>query len=429
MVSEFIELEAPALNGSIAEVAKCTIVYVDDEEHNLRVFKSLFRKYYDIVLFDNPLEALEYLRREEVAILISDQMMPEMKGTELIEKISEEKDLITIILTGYSDIEVIKDAINRCGIYRFITKPYDFEELKADCNNALENYKLKRDKELLLHQIKEQNAVLEEKVVQRTEELSTTNNRLIESLKYAERIQSAILTDREMLKQAFRDVFIMYKPLEIVSGDFYLFKKIDSKYIIASFDCTGHGVPGAILSMLGSSILNGIVSTHTLRPAELLATLNNKVCEILNSTEDRMNDGMEGSIILYHPEANKLIYSGARSELVLFRNGEMEKVKGERFSIGDRYLAEEEVIEQVKIDTQDVTSFYLFSDGYKDQINEDGTAKYNAKRFNSLLCEIQKQEFDNQQNVLEQELSQWKGSAEQVDDIMILGFDLKDAND
>ncbi|MEO1256402.1 MAG: response regulator, partial [Bacteroidota bacterium] len=209
---------------------KHKIVYVDDEEHNLRVFKSLFRRFYDIILFSNPLEALEYLKKEDVSILISDQRMPEMKGTELIEEITKyKKELTTIILTGYSDMEVIKDAINKCDIYRFITKPYDFEELKADFNNALVTHDLRKDKEKLIGQVQAQNQELEERVKIRTAELGSTNKRLIESIKYAEKIQQSILTDESLLTGVFGEVMIYYRPLDIVSGDFYLFRRISEE--------------------------------------------------------------------------------------------------------------------------------------------------------------------------------------------------------
>lgn len=403
---------------------KKTIVYVDDEEHNLRVFKSLFRRFYKVVLFSNPVEALEFLKTEEVEILISDQQMPQMKGTELIEAISkEQQDLITIILTGYSDIEVIKDAINRCGIYRFITKPYDFEELKADFNNALITSDLKKEKEGLLSEIKQQNQLLEQKVNLRTEELASTNNRLIDSLRYAERIQQSTLSSPKELDGVFQDTLVFYKPLDIVSGDFYLFKRIENKIIIGSFDCTGHGVPGAILSMLGSSALDNSLANKVLKPSELLIAINNKLHEILN-VDENTNDGMEGGILLYNLDTKKVSYSGAKADLILFDGDKMERVKGNRISLGEDYMYEDQTIDQFNIDASKVSELYLFSDGYRDQINETYTEKYNTKRFHQLLDRIHKEDFKKQEELLAQELSEWKGSADQIDDIMILGFKL-----
>ncbi|MEM6831235.1 MAG: response regulator, partial [Bacteroidota bacterium] len=236
----------PKKNG----IKKHTIVYVDDEAHNLSVFKSLFRKLYDVILFVNPIEALDYLRKHDVSILITDQQMPEMKGTELIESITKEKeDLITIILTGYSDVKVIKDAINRCNINCFITKPFDFDEMEAELDSQILVLELKKEKEDLIKQIQSNNFQLESEVSKRKEELAATNERLFEGLRYAKKIQKSILSDRRILKDVFSDVMIFYKPLDIVSGDFYFFKRIGNKVIIAAFDCTGHGVPGAILSM------------------------------------------------------------------------------------------------------------------------------------------------------------------------------------
>ena len=403
-------------------IGKHKIVYVDDEDHNLRVFKSLFRRFYDIILFSNPLEALEYLRREDVSILISDQQMPEMKGTELIEIISKEKEeLTTIILTGYSDMEVIKNAINKCNIYRFITKPYDFEELKADFNNALITDNLRKDKEKLIEQIQAQNLALEESMKMRTEELGYTNNRLIESIKYAEKIQQSILTDEALLTDVFDQVMIYYRPLDIVSGDFYLFKRIENKYLICFFDCTGHGVPGAILSMLGSAVLHNLIGKGITKPSELLIGLNNEIYRRLNASGNT-NDGMEGGIILFNKDSDVITYSGAKADMILLKGGQLERVRSNRTSLGERYLPEETIVEQSVLNAKEISSFFLFSDGFKDQINEEGTEKYNSKRFNELLHRVAQENMKDQISYLDQELTNWKGSSDQIDDITILGF-------
>ncbi|MEM9339662.1 MAG: SpoIIE family protein phosphatase, partial [Bacteroidota bacterium] len=280
---------------------------------------------------------------------------------------------------------------------------------------------LKKEKDDLIKQIQSNNFQLESEVSKRKEELAATNERLFEGLRYAKKIQKSILSDRRILKDVFSDVMIFYKPLDIVSGDFYFFKRIGNKVIIAAFDCTGHGVPGAILSMLGSSTLDNLVTGQVSRPSQLLIAVNNKLHEVLNS-EGETNDGMDGCILLYNLDTQKLSYCGANSSMIYFINGERIRVRGNRLSLGDNYIAEDQNVNQENFDAREISSIYLFSDGFKDQINASCTEKFNTKRFNDLLSQIHTEDFENQKEMLGDELSRWRGSTHQVDDIMILGF-------
>ena len=244
---------------------------------------------------------------------------------------------------------------------------------------------------------------------------------MIESIKYAEKIQKSILTEESVLAAVVDEVMVYYRPLDIVSGDFYVFKKVGNKFIISFFDCTGHGVPGAILSMLGSSILDSLIGKGIIKPSELLISLNNEIYRRLNAS-GKTNDGMEGGIVVINQDTGKLTYSGAKADMVYFSDGKLERVKGNRISLGEEYLSEEVTLDQVFLETNELSSFYLFSDGFKDQIGESGTEKYNTRRFNELLNNIHMLDASDQVKSLDQELLKWKGESDQVDDIMVLGF-------
>ena len=169
---------------------KYSLLYVDDEATNLRVFKSNFRKYFNVFTTTSPFEAIEILDQNEIQVIVTDQRMPQMTGTEFLEKIlPNHPDVIKIILTGFTDIEAIKDGINRCGIYKYITKPWNFEEMKGVLERGLESYQASQDSEEHIKDLEDSNVELEKRVSERTEELNKINKRLIDSIRYAGLLQ------------------------------------------------------------------------------------------------------------------------------------------------------------------------------------------------------------------------------------------------
>lgn len=172
---------------------KKTILYVDDEESNLRIFRMAFKRQYNVLTAISGMDAIEVLRANDVQLIITDQKMPEMTGTELLEKVLPEfPDVIRIILTGFADIEAIIKAVNRCGIYKYITKPWDKGEMSLTIDKALETYQLKKDKFSLVEELEQMNASLEQKVEERTRELEEANKRMMDSIYYAQTIQNSI---------------------------------------------------------------------------------------------------------------------------------------------------------------------------------------------------------------------------------------------
>ncbi|MBI4645102.1 MAG: response regulator, partial [Bacteroidia bacterium] len=269
------------------EAEKKQILYVDDEPENLTVFKSTFRRFYEIFTANSAAEGIEYLAKyPNITVIITDQRMPKMTGVEFLRVTSEKYPAPSrIIMTGYSDIEVIIEAINSFDIFRYITKPWNKDELKMAIDSGIDVYNLKMENKYLVRnlqkanqELKEYSQSLEEKVRERTKELEKTNRLIIDSIQYAKKIQRAILPSKELLKKYLSDIFILYKPRDIVSGDFYWLAEVDNYVFLAVVDCTGHGVPGGFMSMIGYSLLNEIVkSKKLLCPSEVLDELNLKV--------------------------------------------------------------------------------------------------------------------------------------------------------
>jgi phosphoserine phosphatase RsbU/P len=321
------------------------ILYVDDEEDNLVVFNSTFRRDYEVHLAKSGMEGLEIMKKHPIHVIITDQRMPEMTGIQFLEKvIPDYPDSIRMILTGFSDIEAIIQAINTGRVYRYITKPWSREELKINIDKGLETYYLREQNRNLIENLKEANQTLEEKVIERTKMIEAQKSEITASIQYARRIQNALLPRDEDFERAFPSYFVLSKPKDIVSGDYYWLGVKDDKIIISVADCTGHGVPGAFMSLLGVSFLNEIHNKSvTIRANEILNQLRDHVIKSLHQTgkSNEARDGMEIAICVIDKVKNKLQFSGAFRPLYLIRKGEIHEMNGDNMPIG---LYEEEDI-------------------------------------------------------------------------------------
>ncbi len=404
-----------------------TILYVDDEQSNLRIFRLSFKRHYNVITANNGYEAIEILKKENVDLIITDQKMPEMTGTELLEKTLENNpDMIRIILTGFSDIQSIVKAVNKIGIYKYITKPYDQGELKITLDKALESNKLKLERKNLLEQLEKKNEELEKKVEERTHNLRVLNDRMVESLEYGSLVQRNLLPSEKQLKSAFTDHFVLFKPFDHVSGDFYWFtefEKAGKNYkIIALMDCMGHGVAGALQSSMAISYLWQIVSRNELTNAdEILIELDNVLSEA-NISNDNSHNSMDGSVVVINETDQTMCFAGCKSDLVYFENGEINHIKGERFSIGSSWNKDEKTVTKHQLDPKKTDSLYMFSDGFIDQMNHDFTKKYGRKQLLETLETIKEKPFSEQNNHLSENLSAWMGKTEQIDDISLIGI-------
>ncbi|PKP11655.1 MAG: hypothetical protein CVU09_02145 [Bacteroidetes bacterium HGW-Bacteroidetes-4] len=263
------------------------------------------------------------------------------------------------------------------------------------------------------------NLLLEE---QKTE-IEKQKEEITDSIKYAKRIQTAILPAPEFATEILREHFILFRPRDIVSGDYYWMNKVGNKVIVAAADCTGHGVPGAFMSMLGVSFLNEIVNkNNTVQPHLILNDLRSQVKRTLGQTgkEGEAKDGMDIALCVIDFEANKLQYAGAYNPLLLFRNGELIEVKADKMPIGI-YIREKESFTNNEIELQPGDTFYIFSDGYADQFGGPTGGKFKSKPFKELLLSIQDKSMEEQREILNTTIDQWRGEIDQIDDIIVMG--------
>jgi sigma-B regulation protein RsbU (phosphoserine phosphatase) len=401
------------------------ILYVDDEEDNLTVFNSAFRRDYEVHLALSGLEGLEIMKKYPIQIIITDQRMPEMTGIQFLEKIIPDyPDCIRMILTGFSDIEAIIQAINTGRVYRYITKPWSKEELKINIDKGLETYNLRDQNRKLIKDLKEANQTLEQKVIERTKKIESQNQEITSSIQYASKIQSALLPQDEELYNLLPSYFILSKPKDIVSGDYYWVANKDGKTIIALADCTGHGVPGAFMSILGVTFLNEIVSKAvTIRANEILNQLSGQVIKSLHQTgkNDKTRDGMEIGLCVVDPEKHKLQFSGAFRPLYIFRENELLEFKGDSMPIGI-YEQEDQSFTNTEILFSKGDIIYLFSDGYVSQLGGTEKKTFRSESFKKLLTDIHNLSMPEQKKILEEKFLEWKGNYDQIDDIMIMGI-------
>ena len=267
---------------------------------------------------------------------------------------------------------------------------------------------------------------LKNDLIESKDQLEEQNRDIVDSIQYANKIQEAILTKQSNFKQLFNESFILFKPRDIVSGDFYWFKQIGEYKIAASVDCTGHGVPGAFMSMIGSVLLEDIVCRQeTIEPNLILDKLNQKVIESLKQNEEGAdsNDGMDVALCVIHEKSNTLSFAGAGRPLVYVRNNEVFQIKSDLFPIGGK-SSDPNGYNNHQVDMQVGDCFYIFSDGYPDQFGGAKNKKYMTPRFRKFLLSISMQPMNQQAQSLDNEFKRWKGEEEQVDDVLVMGFKL-----
>lgn len=272
--------------------------------------------------------------------------------------------------------------------------------------------------------------VLESRVQERTVELKTANTSLNvaldeikDSINYAQRIQSSILPDSNLINKLLPGSFILYNPRDVVSGDFYWFNKVENKIIFAVVDCTGHGVPGALMSMIGNSVLNEIILTKKVTsPSMILSQLNKGIFKLLKQGTSESRDGMDMALCVIDTTSKTLTYAGANRELVLIRNADLIEYKPTKNAIGG-FTDANTVFSETVIEIEENDVFYMSTDGYADQFGGPKGKKLMTKNFKDFLLKIHRESFAVQKQLLQENIVSWMGEQySQVDDILVAGF-------
>ena len=256
------------------------------------------------------------------------------------------------------------------------------------------------------------------------EKLLEQRRELMASLKYASFIQRAVLPNQRYMENMLNDFFVLHKPRDIVSGDFYYCARKEEYLVVAAGDCTGHGVPGALMSIMGISFLNEILSSRgAITSSRILNLLRERVMRALHQRGHELEnkDAMDMALCIFNPKTKELQYSGANNPLYHIRNKVLTEIKADKMPVGINAIEENSFTNHtMQLKTGDIV--YIFSDGYPDQFGGPDDKKFKYGPYKELLIEISNQSMEDQQKKLDQVITAWKGDAPQVDDMLIFGI-------
>jgi len=260
-------------------------------------------------------------------------------------------------------------------------------------------------------------------VVKKSKEIEEKNTSITDSINYALRIQKSILPSKSLMKKYYPESFVFYKPRDIVSGDFYWYEKIGNKFIVVCADCTGHGVPGAFMSMIASTLFKEIAHQYKITdPSKFLYKLDSLLTKTLKkSGKSKIHDGLDLSICVFDLDTNHMSFSGAYRPILLYKNGELNRIKTTSFSIGgDDFMEKEFKTDNVQLEKGDIV--YLFSDGFPDQFGGIKGKKLYLKGFEALINNSLELTMDEQYDAIKSFYEEWKGNNKQVDDVIVMGM-------
>lgn len=405
-----------------------TILVADDSELDLMYTEQVLKSHnenFHIILVRDGLEACQRAIEEYPDLILMDIEMPEMNGIDAIRFLKNNfrtKNIPVIVFTATDVFQEVFDV----GAIDFIEKPFNEESLiiriksalnLLDSYRAIERQKIEIEKRN--HKIKKQH----EDVLKQKDIISKKNEEITADLRYSQRIQEAILPGDEFIREILPQHFIVNIPKNIVSGDFYWLEKTNNKVILAVADCTGHGVSGALMHMMGIIFLNEIVKKKQIKePGEIMGELRNYIMSSLHQTGKfgETQDGMDLTLCTIDFDTYKLQFVGANNPLYIINNKGLTEIKGDRMPVGIN-INYDKPFTTHEIELQRGDTLYMFTDGYADQFGGLKGKKFRYKYFKELLIGINGSSLQKQKDIIEQTFYKWKGEHEQVDDVLIMG--------
>jgi serine phosphatase RsbU (regulator of sigma subunit)/tetratricopeptide (TPR) repeat protein len=410
-----MKLEAEKKEKELDLLRKQHELEVSEKE---RIMQSLIltRQQHDAEIKEKELKTLE----QEKAI--KDLQLRQKEA----EKKEKEKEITLLQLETEKQSEARKRAIYTAFLTGVIGLLILISLLIARKKNVMlaQQKKEIEEKNRALEQKNEEITTQTEQIIAQKQIIEQKNIAITDSILYASRIQDAVLPPKEELQQYFTDSFIFFKPLNIVSGDFYwgTFKR--NQILIAAADCTGHGVPGAFMSMLGCAFLNEIImKADSIDAAYILNELRKYVIKALRQKGEtgETQDGMDIALCLIDNKNKIMHFAGANNPLYFIRNNELNIIKGDRMPIGIHMNSNIPFTNHV-IEVNENDHYYIFSDGFADQFGGPENKKFKYNQLQQLLLNIHEKPFSEQQQIIEKAFNEWKGENDQTDDILVIGF-------
>jgi len=373
---------------------------------------------YDLHLVESKDHFISELDGFNPDVIVSDHSLPSLSSLEALE-IARKKnsDIPFILVTGAVSEEFAVDCI-RAGVDDYILKN-SLVRLPASIKTIFSRTVAKREKDTILSMHQELKVAYHE--------IEENNKSMMDSINYAKLIQEAMLPEKAVLTNYFPNSLIIYRPKDIVSGDFYWFVERDKKLFIAVADCTGHGVPGSLMSMIGYSLLNEIVNVKKVRqPAEILNNLNRGIRRTLKQDKigNQRCDGMDIALCAIDREKKEIEFAGANRHLIFFRDKELEMVKGNKFGIGGLHDESSTRFNNHNVLYDNGDIIYLCTDGYADQFGGTKGKRMMTRNMIKILEKSLSFGVAEQEQLLNHWLDKWQGNYEQTDDILLIGIQL-----
>lgn len=350
-------------------------------------------------------------------LVLSDHSLPQFSSLEALEIARNRKKNIPFILITGSVSEEFAVECMKAGVDDYILKN-SLIRLPSSIDNILTKNKVKREKDIV--------ESLHRELLVAYKKIEDSSKSITDSINYARLIQHAMFVDKGILRNYVKDYFILFRPKDIVSGDFYWFAYLDKKLVIAIVDCTGHGVPGAFMSMIGYGILNEIVNLqHITQPSEILKAMNESLNKALKKSKEQQSyDGMDLAICTIDKEKSLLEFAGANRHLYYCKNNHIEQIKGNKFGIGGAHIDSYKEFVNHKIMFNKKDRLFLFTDGFADQFGGEKGKRMMTKNLVKLLEQTSACSVIEQCHKLNDYLDKWQGKTEQTDDILLLGMEL-----
>jgi len=409
------------------------ILVVDDDPFSRQVIIDILEQSgenFHVLTAENGDEAIKVAIESVPDAIMMDWQMPGISGVDVVKRLKEEettRDIPVLMVTAVTAPEKLKEAFE-AGAVDYITKPAKDVELLVRVKSVLRT------------------TMYYKEVLKQKQEIEEQQKDIAASIRYARDIQAAILPEKGEIKRALPKSFVLFKPKDIVSGDFYWFSRQNGKVFLAACDCTGHGVPGAFVSMVGNDLLNQIIiEKEIFNPGEVLSLLNKGMISVFTrasaeykSNQDlilqyehsddlafrdwgsQIKDGMDMVLCVFDEKLSKLEFAGAQNPIYYIREGVLTEIKGDRQPIGGRTEINYNFTKH-ELNLQRGDIIYLFSDGYADQLGGPREKKFMTKNFKQLLLDLNGKNLSEQKKILDRTNIEWRGEMDQIDDILVIG--------
>jgi serine phosphatase RsbU (regulator of sigma subunit) len=427
------------------------VLIIEDDAFVALLLREFLTKWgYEIVdVISDGEKAIEAFKEHQPNILLVDILLDgPLTGIDVVSEIKKIQDVPVLYITADLDAAIIDKSMHT-EPSGYLIKPFDENQLKATIETALASFskisktlgQLKEELSMAMMQVEELSetnshlitATFRERALKQELEatkalIEAQSKKILDSINYSLRIQQSIIPSAEIFSDALGKHCVFYKPKDVVSGDFPWLLKKDRYVYYGAIDCTGHGVPGAMMSMIGNLLLNAIVQNgnECKTPSEVLAELHKAVVQTLKQDAEgnKAADGMDASLCRIDFEKKELLFSGAHLPMLFLRDGELETFKGDKFPVGGMQYRNRNTYSDHRIELKDGDKFFVFSDGIIDQVGGEENMKWMTSRLREFILENQSVPMNDFKELISNKFDDFKGDHKQVDDVLLIGVEI-----